>query len=166
MKGQSKTRRTPQQYIDELEEPRKSDIARLDALIRETVPELKPYLHSGCSPTVPSTTSTPADARATGSRSAWRATPVLSRSTPAVRTSAATLPSATRRSSEGEDREELHPLQATFGPRPRRTDRATQGDGAERIQPIARGSPREPADPDCFVSSPPDTRTATKFVFV
>jgi uncharacterized protein YdhG (YjbR/CyaY superfamily) len=38
---------TPQEYIDELEEPRKSDIAKLDKLIRATVPNLKPVMISG-----------------------------------------------------------------------------------------------------------------------
>jgi hypothetical protein len=47
MKGQSKTAATPEQYIDELEEPRRSEIAKLDALIRRTVPKLKRFVHSG-----------------------------------------------------------------------------------------------------------------------
>ena len=47
MKGQSKTATTPKQYIDELEEPRKGDIKKLDALIRKTVPKLERFLHSG-----------------------------------------------------------------------------------------------------------------------
>ena len=47
MKGQSKTATTPAQYIQELEEPRKSDVAKLDALIRKTAPKLKPFVHSG-----------------------------------------------------------------------------------------------------------------------
>lgn len=47
MKGQSKTATTPQQYIGELEEPRKSDIVKLDALIRKAAPKLKPFVHSG-----------------------------------------------------------------------------------------------------------------------
>ena len=47
MKGQSKTATTPEQYIAELAEPRKTDIVALDALIRSTAPELEPSLHSG-----------------------------------------------------------------------------------------------------------------------
>jgi hypothetical protein len=35
---------TPQQYIEGLEEPRKSDVARLHAIITETVPELEPCM--------------------------------------------------------------------------------------------------------------------------
>jgi hypothetical protein len=47
MKGQSKTATTPAQYIEELEEPRKSEVMKLDALIRKTAPKLKPFVHSG-----------------------------------------------------------------------------------------------------------------------
>lgn len=47
MKGQSKTAKTPEDYIVALEEPRRSDIAALDALIREAVPTLTPFIHSG-----------------------------------------------------------------------------------------------------------------------
>jgi hypothetical protein len=47
MKGQSKTATTPAQYIRELEEPRKSEVVKLDALIRKTAPKLKPFVHSG-----------------------------------------------------------------------------------------------------------------------
>src|SRR5690242_11974837 len=47
MKGQSKTAKTPKEYIAELEEPRRTDIAKLDRLIRKTVPKLKPFIHAG-----------------------------------------------------------------------------------------------------------------------
>ena len=47
MKGQSKTATTPAQYLAELAEPRKSEVVKLDALIRKTAPKLKPFLHSG-----------------------------------------------------------------------------------------------------------------------
>lgn len=47
MKGQSKTATSPEQYIAELTEPRKSDIEKLDALIRKTAPKLRPFLHAG-----------------------------------------------------------------------------------------------------------------------
>jgi hypothetical protein len=47
MKGQSAKARTPEEYIAELEEPRRSDIAALDALIRKAVPELTPFIQSG-----------------------------------------------------------------------------------------------------------------------
>jgi len=47
MKGQLKGVTTPRQYIDRLEEPRKSDIAKLDRLIRATVPKLKPHISNG-----------------------------------------------------------------------------------------------------------------------
>lgn len=47
MKGQWKDVTTPKQYIDRLEEPRKSDIAKLDRLIRATVPKLKPHIANG-----------------------------------------------------------------------------------------------------------------------
>ena len=43
MKGQIDAA-TPQEYIAKLEEPRKSDIAALDALIRKTAPKLKPFI--------------------------------------------------------------------------------------------------------------------------
>lgn len=39
--------KTPKQYIEALEEPRKEEIAQLDKLIRKTVPSLKPYIQSG-----------------------------------------------------------------------------------------------------------------------
>jgi hypothetical protein len=38
---------TPAEYIDMLEEPRKSDIRALDALIRRLAPQLEPHLASG-----------------------------------------------------------------------------------------------------------------------
>ena len=46
MKGQLKAS-TPAEYIAQLEEPRKTDVAVLDALIRETAPKLEPFIHSG-----------------------------------------------------------------------------------------------------------------------
>lgn len=39
--------KTPQEYISELDEPRRSDIRTLDKLIRKTVPQLKPFMMSG-----------------------------------------------------------------------------------------------------------------------
>lgn len=38
---------TPRQYLDALGEPRKSQIAELDALIRKTAPSLTPFVHAG-----------------------------------------------------------------------------------------------------------------------
>jgi hypothetical protein len=38
---------TPAEYIEMLEEPRKSDIAELDKLIRKLAPKLEPHLASG-----------------------------------------------------------------------------------------------------------------------
>jgi hypothetical protein len=46
MKGQLKVS-TPAEYIEQLAEPRKSEIAALDALIRKTTPDLKPFIHIG-----------------------------------------------------------------------------------------------------------------------
>ena len=46
MKGQLKVS-TPAQYIAKLEEPRKAEVAALDALIRKTAPKLKPFILSG-----------------------------------------------------------------------------------------------------------------------
>jgi Domain of unknown function (DU1801) len=46
MRGQLKAA-TPKQYIDQLEEPRRTDVARLHRLIRKTVPELKPFIGAG-----------------------------------------------------------------------------------------------------------------------
>jgi hypothetical protein len=46
MKGQLKVS-TPAEYIAKLEEPRKSDVAALDALIRKTAPKLKPFVQGG-----------------------------------------------------------------------------------------------------------------------
>ena len=37
----------PKEYIEELDGPRKLEIAALDALIRKTAPMLKPFVHSG-----------------------------------------------------------------------------------------------------------------------
>ena len=41
------TAETPAEYIEMLEEPRKSDIRELDALIRNNAPHLEPHLASG-----------------------------------------------------------------------------------------------------------------------
>jgi hypothetical protein len=38
---------TPEHYIEALEEPRRSDIVRIDALIREIAPDLEPHIQSG-----------------------------------------------------------------------------------------------------------------------
>jgi hypothetical protein len=38
---------TPAEYLDQLPEPRRADIADLDALIRKNAPKLKPFIHSG-----------------------------------------------------------------------------------------------------------------------
>jgi Domain of unknown function (DU1801) len=46
MKGQLKVS-TPAEYIAKLEEPRRAEIAALDALIRKTAPKLEPFIHSG-----------------------------------------------------------------------------------------------------------------------
>ena len=46
MKGQS-TATTPEAYIAELDEPRRSDIAALHRLIRKTVPKLEPHIQAG-----------------------------------------------------------------------------------------------------------------------
>ena len=47
MKGQDHAASSPKEYIANLAEPRRTEIARLDRLIRKTVPELKPFLHAG-----------------------------------------------------------------------------------------------------------------------
>src|SRR5688572_24410194 len=47
MKGQNRSAATPAQYIAALEEPRRSDVAALDRLVRKTAPALKPVIHSG-----------------------------------------------------------------------------------------------------------------------
>jgi hypothetical protein len=46
MKGQLKVS-TPAEYIAKLEEPRKSEIAALDKLIRKLAPALEPFIHIG-----------------------------------------------------------------------------------------------------------------------
>jgi hypothetical protein len=46
MKGQLKVS-TPAEYIARLDEPRRTDVASLDALIRKTAPKLEPFIHSG-----------------------------------------------------------------------------------------------------------------------
>lgn len=39
--------KTPDEYIEKLEEPRKSDVLKLHNLILKTVPNLKPYIETG-----------------------------------------------------------------------------------------------------------------------
>lgn len=46
MKGQLDVS-TPKEYLAKLKEPRKSDVAALDKLIRKAAPKLKPFIHSG-----------------------------------------------------------------------------------------------------------------------
>ena len=46
MKGQLKVS-TPAEYIAKLDEPRKTEIAAIDALIRKAAPKLEPFIHSG-----------------------------------------------------------------------------------------------------------------------
>jgi len=46
VKGQLKVS-TPEEYLAQLEEPRKSEVAALDALIRKTAPKLEPFVLSG-----------------------------------------------------------------------------------------------------------------------
>ena len=38
---------TPEEYIEAIEEPRKSMIIKLDKLIRETLPDFEPHIRSG-----------------------------------------------------------------------------------------------------------------------
>src|SRR5688500_16878261 len=47
MKGQIVKASTPKEYIDGLDEPRRSEIARLDKLIRKAAPTLKPTMCAG-----------------------------------------------------------------------------------------------------------------------
>ena len=46
MKGQLKVS-TPAEYIANVDEGRKADVAALDALIRKLAPKLEPFIHSG-----------------------------------------------------------------------------------------------------------------------
>lgn len=46
MKFDSKAK-TPEEYFEELEEPRKSEVLKLHKLITKTVPKLKPFMLSG-----------------------------------------------------------------------------------------------------------------------
>ena len=46
MKGQLKVS-TPAEYLAQLEEPRKSELTAIDALVRKTAPTLEPFIHSG-----------------------------------------------------------------------------------------------------------------------
>jgi len=43
----STSAKTPKEYIDQLIEPRKSEIEKVDVFIRKTVPKLKPFIISG-----------------------------------------------------------------------------------------------------------------------
>lgn len=43
----STTAKTPEEYLNLLEEPRKTEVEKLDSFIRKTVPKLKPYIQSG-----------------------------------------------------------------------------------------------------------------------
>ena len=44
MKGQIKAS-TPAEYLAKLDEPRRSEVAALDTLIRKTAPKLEPFIH-------------------------------------------------------------------------------------------------------------------------
>ncbi|MGD0546096.1 MAG: DUF1801 domain-containing protein [Candidatus Acidiferrales bacterium] len=46
MKGQLKVG-TPAEYLAKLDEPRKSEIAALDKMIRKLAPKLAPFIHAG-----------------------------------------------------------------------------------------------------------------------
>ena len=46
MKGQLKAS-NPAEYLAQLEEPRKTEIAALDALVRKLAPKLEPYIYIG-----------------------------------------------------------------------------------------------------------------------
>jgi hypothetical protein len=46
MKGQLKAS-TPAEYLAQLDEPRQSEVAALDALIRKAAPKLAPFIHIG-----------------------------------------------------------------------------------------------------------------------
>jgi hypothetical protein len=46
MKGQLKAA-TPAEYLAQLDEPRKSDVAALDAMIRKNAPKLTPFVQVG-----------------------------------------------------------------------------------------------------------------------
>ena len=46
MKGQLNVS-TPAEYLQQLAEPRRAEIAALDALIRKAAPKLEPFIHSG-----------------------------------------------------------------------------------------------------------------------
>ena len=47
MNAKPSTAATPEEYLDAIEEPRKSDMLRLHALIRKAVPKLTPAMQSG-----------------------------------------------------------------------------------------------------------------------
>ena len=47
MKGQIKDVATPAEYIAALKEPRRSDVAALDRLVRKAAPRLKPVIQGG-----------------------------------------------------------------------------------------------------------------------
>lgn len=46
MSGQLKVT-TPRQYLESLDEPRRTEVTRLDAFVRKTVPKLEPFIHGG-----------------------------------------------------------------------------------------------------------------------
>lgn len=46
MKGQLDVA-TPKQYLAALAEPRRTEVAKLDKLVRKFAPKLKPFIHSG-----------------------------------------------------------------------------------------------------------------------
>ena len=49
------TAKTPEQYIRQLEEPRRGEVRRLHELIRRTAPKLEPYMESGMTATAATT---------------------------------------------------------------------------------------------------------------
>lgn len=47
MHGQNNNAATPEEYIEQLDEPRKSEIATIHAFIRKAVPKLEPFIIKG-----------------------------------------------------------------------------------------------------------------------
>lgn len=46
MKGQLAVS-TPREYLESLEEPRRTEVVKLDAFVRKTVPKLEAFIHAG-----------------------------------------------------------------------------------------------------------------------
>ena len=115
---------TPEEYIETLEEPRRSEIRRLDELITTEAPGSSRTSPTACLPTAGTTTATRPAVRATGRPLAWPVARTTSRST-STPWGWRCLPGrvVSRSTSQGGYRQVVRAHQAPFRPRRGRSDR-------------------------------------------